>query len=236
MKLPLNTPIRRGMIIAIAVVLATAYIGFAVSQFAASWFGSKADLASLHKAAWLDPRNAEYRDHLGRYYDLVARDPSSAVKEYRAAVQLNPHSARYWFDLAGAYQVLGDTPRQTEALEHAIQADATTPDVAWEAGNLYLVQGEADKALRELTVVIANDPSLIPAALQLCWRIRPDVDGLLQNVVPARAGAYTAFLSLLELKQETEATKKVWNALINTSDSFDKQYAYDYIRYLLLHK
>ena len=224
------------MIIAIAVVLATAYIGFAISQFAASWFGSKADLASLRKAAWLDPGNAEYRDHLGRYYDLVARDPSSAVKEYRAAVQLNPHSARYWFDLAGAYQVLGDTPRQTDALEHAIQADGTTPDVAWEAGNLYLVQGEADKALRELTVVIANDPSLIPAALQLCWRIRPDVDGLLRNVVPARADAYTAFLSLLELKQETEATMKVWNALINTSDSFDKQYAYDYIRYLLLHK
>lgn len=224
------------MIIAIAVVLATAYIGFAISQFAASWFGSKADLASLRKAAWLDPGNAEYRDHLGRYYDLVARDPSSAVKEYRAAVQLNPHSARYWFDLAGAYQVLGDTPRQTDALEHAIQADGTTPDVAWEAGNLYLVQGEADKALRELTVVIANDPSLIPAALQLCWRIRPDVDGLLRNVVPARADAYTAFLSLLELKQETEATMKVWNALINTSDSFDKQYAYDYVRYLLLHK
>jgi hypothetical protein len=224
------------MTIAIAVVLATAYIGFAMSQFAASWFGSKADLASLRNAAWLDPGNAEYRNRLGRYHDLVARDPSSAVKEYRAAVELNPHSARYWFDLAGVYQVLGDTPRQTEALEHAIQADATTPDVAWEAGNLYLVQGETEKALRELSVVIANDPSLVASALQLCWRIRPDVDGLLHDVVPPRADAYTPFLALLEWKQETEATKKVWHALMQTSDSFGKGYAYDYIRYLILHK
>lgn len=224
------------MAIGIAAVLAIAYVGFTTSQFVASWFGSKPDLANLQKAAWLDPGNAEYRDHLGRYYDLVARDPSSAVKEYRAAVKLNPHSARYWFDLAGAYQVLVDTPHQTEALEHAIQADATTPDVAWEAGNLYLVQGEAEKALREFSVVIANDPSLVPSALALCWRIRPDVDGLLQNIVPPRADAYTAFLALLESKQETEATKKVWSELIHTSDSFDKQYAYDYIRYLLLHR
>jgi tetratricopeptide (TPR) repeat protein len=236
MKIPLTTPVRKGITVTIAFILATAYVGFALTQFLASWFGNKTDLASLHRAAWLDPGNAEYRDHLGRYYDLVARDPSSAVKEYRAAVALNPHSARYWFDLAGAYQVLGDTPRQTDALEHAIQADATTPDVAWEAGNLYLVQGENEKALRELSVVVANDPSLLPSALQLCWRIRPDIDGLLHDTVPARADAYTAFLTILESKQETEATKKVWHALMRTNDSFGKGYAYDYIHYLLLHK
>ncbi len=236
MKIPLNTPLRRGITIAFAVVLATAYVGFAFTQFLASWFGSKTDLASLHKAAWLDSGNAEYREHLGRYYDLVAREPSSAVSQYRAAASLNPHSARYWFDLAGAYQVLGDTLRQTDALEHAIQADPTTPDVAWEASNLYLVQGQNEKALRELSVVIANDPTLVPSALQLCWRIRPDIDGLLHDVVPARADAYTSFLTLLESKQETDATKKVWDALMQTRDSFAKADVYEYMRYLLLHK
>ncbi|HXJ90013.1 MAG TPA: carbohydrate binding domain-containing protein [Candidatus Binatia bacterium] len=236
MKISLNTPVRKGVVIALAAVFATAYIGFAVSQFLAAWFGSKTDVASLRRAARLDPGNAEYRDHLGRYYDLVARDPSSAVTEYQTAVVLNPHSARYWFDLAGAYQVLGDTPRQTDALEHAIQADATTPDVAWEAGNLYLVQGENEKALREFRVVIANDPSLQSSALQLCWRIRPDIDALLHDVVPARADAYTSLLAFLESKQETDATKKVWNALMQTRESFESHHAYDYIHFLIIHK
>jgi len=132
--------------------------------------------------------------------------------------------------------VLGDTPRQTDALEHAIQADAMTPDVAWEAANLYLVQGENEKALREFRVVIANDPSLEAVALQFCWRVEPDVDALLRDIVPVRADAYISFLTLLESRQDTEGTKKVWSALMRTRDTFETRYAYDYLRYLILHK
>lgn len=236
MTLSLNTPVRKRVTVALAVVIATVYVGLIASQFLASWFGSNAELSSLRRAAWLDPGNAEYRDHLGRYYDLVARDPAAAVTHYKSAVQINPHSARYWFDLASAYQVLGDTRLQTDALERAIQADATTPDVAWEAANLYLVQGETEKALREFRVVIGNDPPLAGVALQFCWRIEPDVDALLRDIVPARADAYISFLSLLEDRQETEGTKKVWNALMQTRDRFETRYAYDYVRYLILHK
>jgi tetratricopeptide (TPR) repeat protein len=236
MKIPFNTPVRKRVTLVLAAVIATAYVGLGASQFLASWFGSSAELSSLQRAVWLDPGNAEYRDHLGRYYDLVARDPASAAAHYKTAVQINPHSARYWFDLASTYQVLGDTPRQTDALEHAIQADATTPDVAWEAANLYLVQGENEKALREFRVVIANDPSLEAVALQFCWRIEPDVDALLRDIVPVRADAYISFLNLLESRQDTESTKKVWSALIRTRDTFETRYAYDYVRYLILHK
>lgn len=236
MKIGFDTPVRKWLTVGFASVFAALYVGVAVSQFLASWFGNRADLSSLRTAVWLDPGNAEYRDHLGRYYDLVARDPASAVTHYQAAVDLNPHSAHYWFHLASTYQVLGDTARQTDALERAIEADATTPDVGWEAANLYLVQGENEKALREFRVVIANDPTLQTAALQFCWRIQPNVDTLLSDVVPARADAYLSFLTLLEARQETEGTKKVWSALMQTRDSFDKFQAYEYIRYLILHK
>jgi len=236
MKIPLKNPHRKLATVIVAAVLATVYVAFAAIQLAASWFGNRAELSSLKKAAWLDPGEAEYRDRLGRYYDLVVRDPASAVTHYKAAVQINPHSARYWFDLASTYQILGDTPHQTEALEHAIQADGTTPDVAWEAANLYLVQGENGKALREFSIVIANDTSLHASAMQFCWRIEPDVDALLRNVLPAKADAYITFLGLLESKQETAGAEKVWNALMKTQDSFDPAHAYSYIRYLILHK
>jgi tetratricopeptide (TPR) repeat protein len=236
MKIPFNTPVRKGLTAAFAAVLAFAYVALAASQFVASWLGGRVDLKSLEWAARLDSGNADYRNHLGRYYDLVTRDPNSAVAQYKAAVQLNPHSARYWFDLASAYQVLGDTGNQTVSLERAIQADATTPDVAWEAANLYLVQGENEKALREFRVVIANDPSLENSAIQFCWRIEPDVDGMLRDVIPARADALATFLSLLEAKEDTDGSIKVWNSLIQTHQPFEQRSANEYVRYLIQHK
>ena len=267
MKIPFRTPGRRWLVAVPIVALMMGYVGLAASQFAASWLGNRVELTSLRRSAWLDPGNADYRDHLGRYYDLVARDPASAVMQYRAAVQLNPHSARYWFDLASAFQVLGDTANQTAALESAIHADSMTPDVAWEAANLYLVQGENEKALREFRVVLANDSSLAPTAIQFCWRIEPDVDALLRDVVPPRNDAYLAFLALLQnhtdrllrevapstadtdaaspaeiqnkleqIERETAGTAKVWTALMQTNQPFERRHADEYFRYLIQHK
>ncbi len=216
--------------------LCLVYVFLAGRLFVASWFGEKAEFASLRRAALFDPWNADYRNFLGRYYALVARDPGAAIEPYRAAVQLDPHSARYWFDLASAYQVLGDTSNQTVALEHAIEADPTTPDVAWEAANFYLVQGENEKALREFRVVLQNEPTLADPAIQYCWRIDPDVDSLLRDVVPARSEAYIAFLSLLMRKEETAGTAKVWAALMAAPQTFELRYVYVYLEYLLNHK
>lgn len=236
MKITLDTPARQWRAAAIVIVLAASYAGVAACEFVASWLGSRAELTSLERAAWLDPGNADYRNHLARYYDLVARDPATALEYYQASVQLNPHSARYWFDLASAYQVLGDTSGQTAALEHAIQADSMTPDVAWEAANLYLVQGQNEKALREFRVVMANDTSLAATAIRFCWRIRPDVDALLRNVVPQNANAYLAFLALLQARGETAGSLKVWDALIETHQPFELHYVFDYLRFLIVHK
>jgi len=261
MKISFNTPARKRLIAGLALAFAALYLGLVAREFVASWLGSRTQLSSLKAAAWLDSGNAAYRNHLGRYYDFVGRDPATALGYYKAAVVLDPHSARYWFDLASAYQVLGDVANQTIALERAIQADSMTPDVAWEAANLYLVQGENDKAMREFRVVMANDPSLASSAIRFCWRINPDVDLLLRDAVPRTAPAEIAFLNLLEndvnqllgqatspsdgtdvaslvskIKNETADTFKIWNALIESNEPFEERYAYEYIRFLLTYK
>src|SRR5215831_11978119 len=123
MKIPLDSAGRRTLVAFASAVAALAYLGYSATQFAASWLSSRTALSSLQWAARLDPGNAAYREKLGGYYDLVARDPASAVSYYQAATKLNPHSARYWFDLSSAYQVLGDVANQSEALEHAIEVD-----------------------------------------------------------------------------------------------------------------
>jgi tetratricopeptide (TPR) repeat protein len=236
MQIPLNSAARKGLVAAIAIGLAAFYLALSGREFLSAQLGDRVDVKNLERAARFDPSNADYRNHLGRYHELVARDPAGAIEPYRAAVQLNPHSARYWFDLASAYQVLGDIGGQSSALEHAIEADPTTPDVAWEAANLYLVQGENEKALREFRVVLGNDPSLAGPAIQFCWRIKPDVDVLLRDVVPARSDAYLAFLDLLMTKQETAGTAKVWSALMQVHQPFELRRVFEYFRYLILHK
>ena len=236
MEIALNSAWRKRLVIGAAAVLCLIYVFLAGRLFVASLFADRPELASLQRAARLDTGNADYRNHLGRYYALVARDPSAAIEPYRAAVQLNPHSARYWFDLASAYQVLGDVSNQTWALERAIDADPTTPDVAWEAANFFLVQGDNEKALREFHVVLESEPIMANLAIQFCWRINPDVDMLLRDVVPAQSPAYVAFLDLLMAKQETAATAKVWSALMATSQTFEMRYVYEYLLYLLNHK
>ena len=261
------TPARKWLMAAVALILAVVYLGLATSQYVAYWLGnpSRLELTSLTRLQWatrLDPGDADYRDRLGRFYDLVSRDPASAVAQYKAAVQLNPHSADYWLNLADSYQVMDDTANQTAALEDAIQAEPTNPDVARTAANFYLVlatnerdqavaQDLTAKALREFRVVLANDtPS--------------DVDVLLRDVVPPRSDAYTAFLTLLQqdasrllheltspransdiasptqvqnelaqMKKETSATFKVWAALIQNGQPFEERYAYDFIRFLI---
>src|SRR5580700_9725315 len=226
MEIPLNSAWRKRLVIGGSAVLCLIYVLLAGRLFVASAYGEKPELASLERAARLDAGNADYRDHVGRYYALVARDPGAAIEPYRAAVQLNPHSARYWFDLASAYQVLGDVANQTWALEHAIEADPTTPDVAWEAANFFLVQGDNEKALREFHVVLESEPTMANLAIQFCWRINPDADVLLRDVVPAQSSAYIAFLDLLLTKQETAAAAKVWSQLIATptSQPFELRY------------
>jgi tetratricopeptide (TPR) repeat protein len=208
MRIPISSWGRKALLLTLALLTGVAYCGFTLSEFLAAYFSRKVDRVSMQRAIQLQPGNADFPYRLGRYFWLVERSPEAAAQSYRTAVALNPHKARYWFDLAAVYQFLGDTQGQKDALEHAILADPTTPDVAWEAANLYLVQGETDKALREFRVVMANDPYLPSAALQLCWRAEPDVDALLRDAVPPISSVYVAFLDLLILRRRPLAQPK----------------------------
>lgn len=213
--------------------LACLYLFLTGTEFAASVFASRTELPKLERAVRLSPGNADYRHRLGRYFAFVAGDPQSAIDNLRTAVALNPYDARYWLDLAGAYQVTGDINGQRTALDRALQAEPTAPDVAWEAANFFLIDGEIDRALREFRVVIENDISLVDASLRACWRVRPDADALLRDAVPARADSLISFLTLLRSKQETEGAIKTWNRLAQLHEKFQNRYLYEYVRYLI---
>jgi hypothetical protein len=233
MRITLQSPIRKVLLFGSSFLFALTYIGLATTQYLAANFSQKPELIDLQRAAKLAPGNAEYEYRIGRYFSLAAMSPSEAMPHYQSAITLNPHRSRYWFGLATAYQVLGEGANQMNALERAIQSDPKTPDVAWQAANLYLVQGETTEALHEFRVVLENDPYLTQAALQLSWRANPDVDALLRDVVPPVPGVYSTFLSFLISKKQSAAASKVWTQMVQLHQPVETQNVFDYVRYLI---
>jgi hypothetical protein len=210
-----------------------AYMVLATKEFAAAHFGFQSGLPSLERAVLISSGNADYQHRLGRYYALVAGNPQSAIGSYQTAVRLNPHQARYWFDLAAAYQVSGNVEGQRAALERAVLAEPTAPDVAWEAANFFLVEGDTERALHEFRVVIEYDPYLPLLAMQTCWRVLPDANALLQKVIPHRADSLITFLSMMESKNDTDGAILAWNQLIQLHQKFETSHLLEYVRYLV---
>jgi tetratricopeptide (TPR) repeat protein len=233
MQIEVSSRSQRALLLLIFVLAVLSYWSLTISEFAADYFSQKGDRVSLQRAIRLQPGNATFHYRLGRYFWLVEQSSESAEQSYQAALALNPYKARYWLDLAAVYQFLGNATGQQDALEHAVIAAPTTPEVAWEAANLFLVQGEKERALHEFRIVLENDPHLQPAALQLCLRVQPDVDALLRDVVPPISSVYLEFLDLLISKKDTIAAAKVWAQLAHLQQPFEARYVFEYIRYLV---
>jgi tetratricopeptide (TPR) repeat protein len=232
-KIALQSPARKLIFLGACLALTVIYIGLVADQFLADYFSSKLDLASLQMAARLEPGNADYQYRLGHYFLQTQYEPQIAAQFLKSSTALNPYHANYWLELSRTYQRLNDSDRQKDALQRAIAADPSTPEVAWEAANFYWTLGETDKALQEFRVVLANDPYLPPAALDRCWRIKPDVDALLQAVIPRNADVYASFLDFLISRNEPAAAAKVWTQMVQLQHPVETRHVFDYVRYLI---
>src|ERR1039458_4368426 len=209
------------------------YLLFAARAYFAAHLAAKPELPNIQRAARLEPSNAEYRALLGRNLALSGASLDEDISDYRTAVHLNPYEARYWLDLAGGYQGAGRIDEQAQSVERAVEADPTTPHVAWEAALLFLVQGDQERMLRNFRVVLANDPEAVDSALQLCWRATGDANQILDRALPRRPDRYLSFLRLLVSKQEVAAAENVWNHLIALNQEFSTPLAFPYFRFLI---
>jgi len=233
MKITLQSSARKIVFLGSCLALTVVYVGLIADQFLADYFSGELDLASLQMAARLEPGNADYQYRLGHYFLQTQHEPQTAAEFFKVAAALNPYHATYWLELSRTYRRLADSDRQKDALQSAIAADPSTPEVAWEAANFYWTLGETDKALQEFRVVLENDPYLPPAALDRCWRIKPDVDALLRDVVPSNADVYSSFLDFLISRNEPAAAAKVWTQMVRLQHPVETRHVFDYVRYLV---
>ena len=233
MRVNLSSGPRRLAFAALCLAAVSLYLAAIARHYLAVRLMAEPNPGSLARAAKLEPWNAEPRWELGRYTLFVAQNPAAAVSNLEAAVALNPHEARYWLDLAAAYQVSGNIPLQRASLEHALQAEPTAPDVAWEAANFYLVENDLSRALSLLRVVMANDPVQLNAALRLCWRATRDVNMMLAEAVPPEPAPYFGFLSLLTSEGQTGPAEAVWTRLTGLGWQFPAPDAFPFFDYLI---
>ena len=128
---------------------------------------------------------------------------------------------------------IGDQNLQTVSIEKALQVDPRTPNVAWDAGNLYMVMGDTDQALQQVREVLQNDATMAAAALPMCWRVSPHAETFLNGFLPPDPRIYLAFLDYLMSRKETSAVEQVWDKLASLKQPVEKERAFNLVRYLL---
>jgi hypothetical protein len=233
MQMDLRSPVRRVAVAGISLLFAAFYLTFAARAFWAAHLATRPAEADIQKAIRLEPSNSEYPAVLARNQALSVATLNDAISNLKIAVKLNPYQSSYWLDLAGAYQLAGDTAQQAEAVQRAAAADPMTPHVAWQAANFFLLQGDVSKALPYFHTVLANDPDSTDTALQLCWRASGDANQIFDNALPPRADLYVSFLRLLVAKEEIAAANIAWDHLIGLHQSFPPRSVLSYFRLLL---
>ena len=212
--------------------LAGVYAWCAVRVYQAHRLSASHDQESLQRAIQVQPRDASNYDLLGRYFMWTAQDPQTAAAQFQQAVRLNPYASSYWLHLAQAENSLGNDGEQERAIRRAIAVDPTTPDVAWNAANFFLVQGKTDEALDQLAVVIRNDPSKTEAALDTSWRALGDIDPI-QRRLPPDPEVYLKFIRLLLARQQWAAADQLWSSMLQMNRGFDARSALFYVDALL---
>lgn len=235
MPIALDSPARKAAFGAAIILLAAVFLTLATRQFLAAHYASRASLQSLQTAVRLDPGNADYHVMVARYLSASSVNAPAAEQEYRTAARLNPHDAHAWFGLASAAQVLDDVATQRQALQQAVAMDPTTPELAWQAGNFFLVQGDTEQALKQFRVVVANEPGLSTQAFNLALHAT-DVDTIIRQVLPPEPNAYLSFLSLLVSKNDFAGAARVWSGLAQLGKSIERPLALEYVNHLILQK
>jgi hypothetical protein len=233
MRIELRSTLRRFCFAGACFIVVGLYLLFAGHAYLAAHVAANPTLLNIQRAIQLEPSNAEYHELLGRHLALSGASLDEAISGYRTAVRLNPYESRYWLDLAGAYQVAGRIDEQAQAVEQAVQADPTTPHVAAEAANFFLLQGNLEEALRHFRTVLANDPESVDPTLQLCWRVTGDANQIFDQALPRRTDLYLSFLLLLVSKQESVAAENAWDHLIGLKQTFPTKRAFPYFRLLI---
>ena len=210
-----NAPARLAVAI-LALALAATLAYSSVRNARAAYHASLGTRAGFEAATRLEPGNAENWYLLGRYWQYSLEDPdaSHAIQNYRHSLALNSRSADTWLDLAAVYESEGDLHNARDAFLQAKRAYPLSAAVSWRYGNFLLRQDEIPQAFAEIRSAAYSDPRRSAEAFSRCWRVAPDVNAILDTVLPPDRDGYLAVIRELGSGDQLSAALTVWHRLV----------------------
>jgi len=218
-------PSRRWIAAAI-VVVAAAWLCYAGTiRGLAGFYGASSNAADWVLAARIEPANPENWYRLGRYrqLDFDHTDIPLAISYYRRAVALNPRSPFYKLDLASALEMVGDNAEADKYYRGAQTDFPISAEVSWKYGNFLLRQQRLPEAYAEIHHAVIEEPKLMPLAISRAWHSDPDVQVLLDQVLPDTISADWEALKYLAGAQQPSAALTVWQKLLAKRPSIDSK-------------
>ena len=215
MVLRLSSSIARATLLFVAAVLAAA-LGYSSTRNAlAAHFGGMETRQGQERAVQLEPGNPEAWFLLGRYwqYNIEEPDAKRAIAAYRNALSLDPHSATTWLDLAASYESEGDAAAARDAFQQAKRVYPISAEVAWRYGNFLLRQNEIPAAFAEIRQSVSVDLKRAAEAVSRSWRLDPDINSIIENVLPPTAPIYLDAIRELDADAAMEPALTVWDRL-----------------------
>jgi tetratricopeptide (TPR) repeat protein len=227
----LANPLGRRVAMAFAFVVAVWMIYAGFSHAVAGHYGASTNPAEWLRAAQVEPSNAENWYRVGRYrqLDFDRSDIPLAISYYRRAVQLDPESSFYKLDLASALEMAGKNAEAEQFFRAAQQNYPISAEVSWKFGNFLLRQQRLPEAYEQIHRAVLEDSNLIPLAVSRAWHSDPDVNVILNKILPETAEADWQALSYFVQMPEPQAAIAVWDRLISRKPAIDSKVLFAYI-------
>jgi tetratricopeptide (TPR) repeat protein len=216
MILRLSDSLSRGLIVAAAMCVAVALCFFGVRMALAANGAEEESIAGLLRATHLEPKNPEYWYRLGHYQQFNLEQPESAQAEeyFKNAIALNPEYTDAWLDLGTTYELDGNLEAARESYESARRSYPTSAEVSWRYGNFLLRQGDTQAAYPEFRRSLEIDPHRAAAAFSRCYRANPNIDEILDRVLPPVPGIYVDVIAEAASAKQVGVAEIVWKRLL----------------------
>jgi hypothetical protein len=223
MEIALQSATRRWSVVVLSLAVAAVLIPQACVLWLAHERLASEQVDVMERGAELTPGDANGWDRVGRLrqWDFRHPDMSAAIMDYQKAVDDEPHSAHYWMDLAGAYEIAGDNVRAQDAFARAKAVYPASGEVAFHYGNFLLRQGNFPAAFEQLREAVRADQTLLPLVISRTWRSTEDVNQLINQVLPASANAYLQAVDFFATSGQAEPALAVWQRLVSLAQPFD---------------
>ena len=101
-----------------------------------------------------------------------------------------------------------------DAYQHAKQSYPASPDVSWRYGNFLLRQGDIESAYPELRMALVADPSRAASAFSRCYRANPNVEQILDQILPPIPSAYMGIIRETSDMKQIAIAQIVWKRLM----------------------